>query len=460
MTDQIQKQYWGINTQRNMEHMPMSGEKIPAEFIHALGLQKKAAALANIALGFLPRELGNAIVRAAGEVYYGQHDDQFPLSAWQSGSANQTHMNVIEVIATRANEILGCPDSHQSPVHPIDHVTLGQSSGDSVPTAIHIAAIEQIRSTLLPGLIQLYHSLHEKEEKWRDVVKIGRSHLQDGMPMTFGQEFSGYVRQILVSIERIKSCLPQVYEIPQGGSGIGTGLNVPHGFDKAFCAALATLTGLPYTPAPNKFEAIANHDSLVYLSGALNTVSASLNKIANDIKLLSSGPHTGFGELRVQINEPGSTILPGRINPTEAEAMCMICAQVMGNHTTISIAGSNGQLEMNAYKPVIILNLLQSIRLLGDGAHRFALRQVIPLELNSEKVARNVPQSAMLATALTPLIGYDRATRIARRAIEQHITLKEAAKQIDPEVYARFDEWIKPEEMIHSGLTQTDLSKA
>ncbi|MGQ0663395.1 MAG: class II fumarate hydratase [Pseudomonadota bacterium] len=439
---------WGAQTQRGVELFRIGEERMPLPLVRAFGVQKKAAALANMALGELDRRLGQAIVRAADEVIDGRLADHFPLVVWQTGSGTQTNMNANEVIANRANQILGAPLGARDPVHPNDHVNRGQSSNDSFPTAMHIAAVAEIHDRLLPGLRHLAAAVAAKAEAFRSIVKIGRTHLQDAVPMTLGQEFGAYARQVELGLARVEATLPRLYAVAQGGTAVGTGLNAASGFAARFAQELARLTNLPFMPASDKFEAIAAHDAIVDCSGALNTVAASLMKVANDIRLLGSGPRCGLGEIRIPENEPGSSIMPGKVNPTQAEALSMVAVQVMGNHVTITIAGACGHLELNAFKPVMIYNLLQSIRLLGDAAASFADHCIVRLAANEDRIAAMVDRSLMLVTALAPHIGYDKAATIAKHALAHDLTLKEAATSLGLVSEEDFDRWVVPRDML------------
>ena len=440
--------YWGAQTQRSIELFRIGEERMPEALVRAFGLQKKAAALANMALGELAPKLGEAIVIAADEVIAGKLAAQFPLMVWQTGSGTQTNMNANEVIANRANEILGSPLGSKSPVHPNDHVNRGQSSNDSFPTAMHIAAVAEIHDRLLPGLERLHAALHRKAEAFARIVKIGRTHLQDAVPLTLGNEFGAYATQVQLGISRIQSTLARLYSVAQGGTAVGTGLNAHVAFAARFAQELARLTGRPFMPATDKFEALAAHDALVECSGALNTVAASLMKIGNDIRLLGSGPRCGLGEIHLPENEPGSSIMPGKVNPTQAEALTMVAAQVMGNHVTITVAGASGHLELNVFKPVIIYNLLQSIRLLGDAAASFADYCVAGIEPNTGRIAQLLEESLMLVTALNPHIGYDNAAKIAKHAFTNDMTLKEAAVALGLLTPEQFDRWVRPDSML------------
>jgi fumarate hydratase, class II len=440
--------YWGAQTQRSVELFRIGDERMPPALIRALGVQKKAAALANMALGLLDSRLGDAIVRAADEVISGALADHFPLHVWQTGSGTQTNMNANEVIANRANQILGSPLGSRSPVHPNDHVNMGQSSNDSFPTAMHIAGVAALHDVLLPGLRRLHAALAERSARFAEIIKIGRTHLQDAVPLTLGQEFGAYARQVELGIARVEATLPRLYAVAQGGTAVGTGLNAHRGFAARFAQELSRLTALPFMPATDKFEALAAHDAIVECSGALNTVAASLMKIANDVRLLASGPRCGIGELAIPENEPGSSIMPGKANPTQAEALTMVCAQVMGNHVTITIAGASGHLELNVFKPVIIYNLLQSIQLLGDAAASFADHCIAGTTANEDRIARYVERSLMLVAALNPHIGYDNAARIAKHALAHDLTLKEAAADLDLVSEGDFDRWVQPADML------------
>ncbi len=440
--------YWGAQTQRSLRNFPIGEERMPRSLIHALGLVKLAAARVNMALDALDRRRGEAIARAAREVAEGALDDHFPLVVWQTGSGTQTNMNANEVIANRANELLGAPLGARDPVHPNDHVNLGQSSNDTFPTAMHIAAVRELHQRLIPALEHLFAELEARREAFADIVKIGRTHLQDAVPLTLGQEFSGYSRQVENGLARLRAAMPRLLELAQGGTAVGTGLNTRRGFAERFAAEVAELTGLPFVTAPNKFEALAAHDAMVELSGALNVLACSLTKIANDIRLLGSGPRCGIGELRLPANEPGSSIMPGKVNPTQAEALTMVCAQVMGNHTTVTVAGASGHLELNVYKPVIAHAVLQSIRLLADSVRSFTDRCLVGLAADRGRIAGYVERSLMLVTALVPRLGYDAAARIARKAHEEGLTLKEAALALGLLSAEEFESLVRPEAML------------
>ncbi|MGV8039747.1 MAG: class II fumarate hydratase [Thermoanaerobaculaceae bacterium] len=442
---------WGAQTQRSLQYFRIGEERMPRPLIRALALQKKAAALANLALGELEPRLGEAIAAAADEVLAGRWDDDFPLVVWQTGSGTQTNMNMNEVLASRANERLGGVRGAKSPVHPNDHVNRGQSSNDSFPTSMHVAAALEIRERLLPALGHLLATLEAKARSFRDVIKIGRTHTQDAVPMTVGQEVGGWAAQVREGIRRVESTLPALHRIAQGGTAVGTGLGAHPRFAAAFAAELSRLTGLPFEPAGNFFEALAAHDAIVEASGALNVLAVSLHKIANDVRFLASGPRAGLGELVLPENEPGSSIMPGKVNPTQSEALTMVCAQVIGNHAAITFAGASGHFELSVYKPVMIHNLLQSIRLVADAAESFADHCVAGMEVNRERLAEHVERSLMLVTALAPHIGYDAAARIARKAHADGSTLKEAALALGLATAEQLDAWLRPETMVGAG---------
>ena len=440
--------YWGAQTQRSLQNFKIGGERMPAPLIRALGIQKKASALANLKLGKLDKTIADAIAKAADEVIDLTLIEHFPLVVWQTGSGTQTNMNANEVISNRAIEMLGGVVGSKKPIHPNDHVNYGQSSNDSFPTAMHIAAGEQVAHRLLPALKHLHQALDAKAKEFASIIKIGRTHLQDATPVTLGQEFSGYAKQIEYGIARVEATLPRVYQLAQGGTAVGTGINAAVGFDVAFAEQAAALTGLPFVTAENKFEALAAHDALVELSGALNTLAASAMKIANDIRLLGSGPRCGFGEIHLPENEPGSSIMPGKVNPTQAEAMTMVATQIMGNHFTVTIAGSQGHFELNVFKPVIIFNVLQSIRLLADAAESFADNCVVGIEANEDRIEKLLYESLMLVTALNPHIGYDKAAKVAKKAHAEGTTLKQAALALGFLSDEEFDRWVRPESML------------
>ncbi|MBL8702291.1 MAG: class II fumarate hydratase [Alphaproteobacteria bacterium] len=443
--------YWGAQTQRSLELFRIGTERMPDALIRAFGLQKKAAALANLALGELDAPLAEAIVAAADAVIDGRLDAQFPLLVWQTGSGTQTNMNLNEVIANRANESLGAPLGGRSPVHPNDHVNLSQSSNDSFPTAMHVAVAQEIERRLLPALDRLHAALAAKAAAFADVLKIGRTHLQDAVPMTLGQEFGAWATQVAAGRGRVHQALDGILALAQGGTAVGTGLNAPPRFAEVFCAELARMTGLAFRPAADRFEALASHDALVHVSGTLNALAAGLMKIADDIRLLGSGPRAGLGELRLPENEPGSSIMPGKVNPTQAEALTMVCAQAMGNHVTVTIAGASGHLQLNVFKPVIANAVLQSVRLLADAAASFAAHCVEGIEADRARLEALMRSSLMLVTALNPHVGYDAAARIAKHAHAQGTTLREAALALGLVSADDFDRWIDPAAMARGG---------
>jgi fumarate hydratase class II len=438
---------WGAQTQRSLENFPIGEERMPRAVIHALGLVKQAAALANEELGLLPAPLAQAIAAAAAEVAAGERDDEFPLKVWQTGSGTQTNMNVNEVIANLANEQLGGRRGDKSPVHANDHVNLGQSSNDSFPSAMHISAALALDRRLLPALARLGDALAAKSAAFADVVKIGRTHLQDATPITLGQEFSGWAAQVALGRARIEATLPGLLALAQGATAVGTGLNADPRFAELFASRVATLAGLPFVSAANKFEAIAAHDALTFAHGALTSLAAALYKIACDIRLLGSGPRSGFAELRLPENEPGSSIMPGKVNPTQVEALCMVCAQAIGNGTIVAFADSQGCLELNALKPLIINACLQSIGLLSDAVDSFVTRCVVGIEPDRARIDELMRRSLMLATALTPAIGYDRAAAIAKAAHHNGTTLREEALKAGVDE-ATFDRLVRPEAMV------------
>ncbi len=440
--------YWGAQTQRSLGNFKIGGERMPEPLIRALGIQKKAAALTNMQLGVLDFKLGEAIVAAADEVIDGTLTDEFPLVVWQTGSGTQTNMNANEVISNRAIEILGGEMGSKKPVHPNDHVNMGQSSNDTFPTVMHISAVEQIHHELIPALQKLHAALDAKAKTFKDIVKIGRTHLQDATPLTLGQEFSGYAKQIEYGILRVQATLPRLLQLAQGGTAVGTGINCKAGFAEKFAENVSKITDLDFITAENKFEALAAHDALVEASGALNVLSASLMKIANDIRLLGSGPRCGFGEIDLPENEPGSSIMPGKVNPTQCEALTMVCAQVMGNHVAVTVAGSNGHFELNVFKPVMIYNVLQSIRLIADGCNSFTDNCVVGIEANVARIDKLLNESLMLVTALNPHIGYDNAAKIAKKAHAEGTSLKDAAVALGLLTAEQFAQWVKPADMI------------
>ncbi len=442
--------YWGAQTQRSLGNFKIGAETMPPPLIRALGIVKKAAASTNRDLEALEPRLADAIAEAAQEVIDGKRNDEFPLVVWQTGSGTQSNMNANEVIANRAIELLGGQIGSKDPVHPNDHVNRSQSSNDTFPTAMHIAVMEEIHHRLLPALHKIAGSLEWKAECWYDIIKIGRTHLQDATPLTLGQEFSGYAAQVRRGIERIHDTLPRLCALAQGGTAVGTGLNAPEGFAQKFAEHVADITELPFVTAPNKFEALAAHDAIVEVSGALNVLAVSLFKIANDIRLLGSGPRSGLAELKLPENEPGSSIMPGKVNPTQCEAMTMVCTQVMGNHTAITFAGSQGHFELNVFKPVMAYNALQSIRLLADACVSLTDKCIEGIEPDRERIGELMERSLMLVTALAPHIGYDKATEIAKTAHKNGTTLKEEAVRLGHVTEAQFDEIVRPEMMIGS----------
>jgi fumarate hydratase class II len=440
--------YWGAQTARSLDNFRIGTERMPREMIRALGIVKKAAALANAEIGALDEVRAGLIVRAADEVIAGELDDHFPLSVWQTGSGTQTNMNANEVIANRAISLAGGILGSKDPVHPNDHVNQAQSSNDAFPTAMHIAAAERIIHHLRPAVVHLRDALAAKRDEFADVVKIGRTHLMDAVPLTLGQEFGAWSHQLDKDLERLDAATVDLFELALGGTAVGTGLNAPPGFADAAIGHIARLTGLPFVAAPNRFDALAAHDAVVQASGTLTTLAGSLAKIANDIRLLGSGPRCGLGELVLPANEPGSSIMPGKVNPTQSEALAMVAAQVMGNHVAVSFGGASGHLQLNTFKPLLIHNLLQSIRLLGDSSRSFADRCVAGIRADRARIDELLGRSLMLVTALAPRIGYDNAARIARKAYDEGLTLRQAAVALGLVTEAQFDEWVKVEEML------------
>ncbi|KEP71491.1 fumarate hydratase [Thioclava dalianensis] len=440
--------YWGAQTQRSIINFPIGWERQPVPIIRALGVIKKACAQANKAQGTMDAKIADAIIAAATEVIDGKFDDNFPLVVWQTGSGTQSNMNANEVISNRAIEMLGGKMGSKDPVHPNDHCNMGQSSNDTFPTAMHVGIAMQARDGLLPGLRKLHAALETKSEEFKDIIKIGRTHTQDATPLTLGQEFSGYAHQVKKGIERVESALGDIYELAQGGTAVGTGLNTRKGWAEAVAANMAEITGLPFVTAPNKFEALAGHDAMVMFSGALKTVAASLFKIANDIRYLGSGPRSGLGELLLPENEPGSSIMPGKVNPTQAEALTMVCAHVMGNDAAVGFAGSQGAFELNVYNPMMSYNVLQSMQLLGDSASAFTDNMVSGIEANKPRIEKLMKESLMLVTALAPTIGYDNATKVAKTAHKNGTTLKEEAIALGFVDEETFDRVVRPEDMI------------
>ncbi len=440
--------YWGAQTQRSLQNFKIGGETMPKPLIKAFGILKLAACKVNMQLGVMPKDIGEKIIAAAQEVIDGKMEDHFPLVVWQTGSGTQTNMNVNEVISNRAIEMTGGQMGSKKPVHPNDHVNMGQSSNDSFPTAMHIAAAYEIKNSLIPALKHVRDALAKKQDEFKDIIKIGRTHTQDATPLTLGQEFSGYVKQVENAIRRAEGVLPALYELAQGGTAVGTGLNAKKGFAEKFAAEVASITGLPFVTAPNKFEALAANDALVEASGALNVMAVSFMKIANDIRFLGSGPRSGLGELSLPENEPGSSIMPGKVNPTQCEALTMVAAQVMGNHVAVTVGGSNGHFELNVFKPVIIYNVLQSIRLIADGVISFADNCVVGIEANRDRITKLMNESLMLVTSLNPHIGYDNAAKIAKKAHKEGTSLKEAGIALGLLTSEQFDQWVRPETML------------
>ncbi|KAJ1928983.1 hypothetical protein IWQ60_001575 [Tieghemiomyces parasiticus] len=441
--------YWGAQTQRSLQNFDIGGpsERMPEPLIKAFGVLKRSAAIVNMSYG-LDAKVGDSIVMAADEVIEGKLMDHFPLVVYQTGSGTQTNMNVNEVISNRAIELLGGEKGSKTPVHPNDHVNMSQSSNDTFPTAMHVSAVVEMKQSLIPALTLLRDALQAKSDEFKDIIKIGRTHLQDATPLTLGQEFSGYTQQLTYAIERVKDVLPRLCNLAQGGTAVGTGLNTRKGFDVRVADEIAKFTKLPFQTAPNKFEALAAHDAIVEASGALNTIAVSLMKVANDIRFLGSGPRCGLGELQLPENEPGSSIMPGKVNPTQCEALTMVCAQVMGNNSTISIGGSNGHFELNVFKPVMIKNLLQSVRLLADGSRSFTNNCVVGIQANEAKIKAIMNESLMLVTALNPHIGYDNAAKCAKKAHKEGTTLKQAALSLGLLNEEQFAQWVRPENMI------------
>jgi fumarate hydratase class II len=440
--------YWGAQAQRSLGNFKIGWEKQPLPVVRALGIVKRAAAETNMALGHLDKAIGETIVKAAQEVIEGKLDAHFPLAVWQTGSGTQSNMNANEVISNRAIEMLGGEMGSKKPVHPNDHVNMSQSSNDTYPTAMHIACAEEIVHRLLPALQKLRNALNDKAEAWKAIIKIGRTHTQDATPLTLGQEFSGYTTQVENGIERIEQSLPKLMQLAQGGTAVGTGLNAPVGFDRMVAERIAAITQMPFTSAPNKFEALAAHDAMVFSHGAINTVAASLFKIANDIRLLGSGPRSGLGELALPENEPGSSIMPGKVNPTQCEAMTQVCVQIFGNNAALTFAGSQGHFELNVYNPVMAYNFLQSVRLMADAAVSFTDNCVVGIVPRLDNIKAGLERSLMLVTALAPKIGYDNAAKIAKTAHKNGTTLKEEAVKGGYVTAEEFDAVVRPEDMI------------
>ncbi|HSH90712.1 MAG TPA: class II fumarate hydratase [Ramlibacter sp.] len=439
---------WGAQTQRSLQNFDISGEKQPRELIRALVQVKRSSAVVNHLLGLLSQDKASAIIAAADEVLEGKHDDEFPLVVWQTGSGTQTNMNVNEVLANRASELLGGPRGEGRLVHPNDDVNKSQSSNDVFPTAMHVAAVDAIRNRVMPSLMKLKATLSAKSAEFKDIVKIGRTHLQDATPLTLGQEFSGYAAQLEQADRHLHASLPHLCELALGGTAVGTGLNAPAGYAEKVAAELARLTGLPFVSAPNKFEVMAAADALVHAHGALKTLAASLMKIANDIRWLASGPRSGIGELSIPENEPGSSIMPGKVNPTQSEAVTMLCCQVFGNDVAINIGGASGNFELNVFRPMIAHNFLQSARLLADGMASFNDHCAVGIEANRDRISELVGRSLMLVTALNPHIGYDKAAQIAKKAHKEGTSLREAAIASGHVTAEQFDQWVRPEDMV------------
>ena len=442
------KHHWGAQTQRSLENFKIGDELMPLKLIKAIAIVKKSAAITNCKLGLLAKDKADIIVEIAEEIITGKHDNEFPLRVWQTGSGTQSNMNVNEVISNLAIKKLGGKIGSKEPIHPNDHVNMGQSSNDVFPTAMHIAAMLDLHHSLLKSLDHFYKILLEKTDKFSEIIKIGRTHLQDATPLTLGNEFSGYAMQIQLNIERLHNCIPRIAYLAQGGTAVGTGINTDKRFAKEFASQVSEVTGFKFETAPNKFEALASNDTMVELSGVLNVIAVSIMKIANDIRLLGSGPRCGLGELILPENEPGSSIMPGKINPTQCEAITMVCAQIMGNNLAVTIAGSNGHLELNVFKPVIIHNILNSMHLLSTGIDNFIDKCLLDIQPNISRIEELRDKSLMLVTALNPHIGYDKAAKIARNAHEKNISLKESAVALGILTESQYNQFVKLEDMI------------
>lgn len=445
---------WGAQTQRSLEHFSIGGDLMPREMIESYAILKKAAAVVNFQLGQLTEDRRDLIVQVCDEILAGQHQDQFPLHVWMTGSGTHFNMNVNEVISNRCSQLSGNRLGSKIPVHPNDHVNMAQSSNDSFPSAMHIATVKEINQRLIPSVKRLRDSLHAKAEEWKEIVKVGRTHMQDATPVTLGQEFSGYVGLLDDNLERLNHNMQDVYRLALGGTAVGTGVNAPPGFDKTVAAEIARLTGLPFITAPNKFTVQGSHDALVMLSGTLKTLATSLYKIANDVRLLSSGPRCGLNELNIPSNEPGSSIMPGKVNPSQCEALAMVAVQVMANDTAVAFGGGGGLLEMNVYKPLIIHNIMHSIRIMADGCHNFRLFMVEGTEANKKQINNFLERSLMLVTALSPVIGYDKASKVAHYALDNDLTLKEAVLELECIPEDEFDRVVDPAKMVYPRVAQ------
>ena len=445
---------WGAQTQRSLEHFSIAGDLIPREMIESYAILKKAAAIVNFQLGQLTQDRRDLIVKVCDEILAGKHQDQFPLHVWMTGSGTHFNMNVNEVISNRCSQLTGNPLGSKIPVHPNDHVNMSQSSNDSFPSAMHVAAAKEMNQRLIPSVRQLRDALHARAEEWKDIVKVGRTHMQDATPLTFGQEFSGYVGLLDDNLDRLDTNVQGVYRLALGGTAVGTGINAPQGFDEKVAVQIAKLTGLPFVTAPNKFAVQGSHDAMVMLSGALKTLATSLYKVANDIRILSSGPRCGLNELSIPSNEPGSSIMPGKVNPSQCEALAMVAVQVIANDTAVAFGGAGGYLEMNVYKPLIIHNIMHSIRIMADGCHNFRLFLVEGAEPNRKQINTFLERSLMLVTALSPIIGYDKASKVAHYALDNDLTLKEAAIELGCMPEDEFDRVVDPAKMVHPRVAQ------